>query len=123
MKRSTLAPWLLAMVLPLAAQAEGFSTADLGSTKDDPECLERSHLMFDKLSQTHQMGQVLTGVSNWSVIAFDITNEDYDAIVTCAYGPEGATRATLILYSNENTDHDFRDELARQMNEIWDQIK
>lgn len=118
-----LAIGLLALSLPLSAHAEGFTTADLGSTKDDPECLDRSHLMFDKVRQRYSIGQVKTGVSNWSVIAFDVTSDDYDAIVTCSYGPNGGTRATLVLYSNDASDHDFRDELARQMNEFWDQTK
>lgn len=108
---------------PTAAHSEGFSTADLGSTKDDPECLERGHLMFDKLSKDHSIGQVSTGVSKWSVIAFDVTSPDFDAIVTCNYGPNGSTRATLVLYSNDETDHGVRDQLAKQLNAYWDQTK
>ena len=35
----------------------------------------------------------------WVVYGYDLSSDDYDAIITCSYGPNDTTRATLVVFS------------------------
>ncbi len=113
-----LAGVVLGLSLPTLAAAEGFSTADLGSTNTEEKCMERARWVFRDYKAEVGAGSIDTG--NWTSALYDITSDDYDAIITCAYGPNDTTRGTLIVYANDGTDDTKRRGMAERMKQIWE---
>ncbi|MEM9735114.1 MAG: hypothetical protein AAF908_00715 [Pseudomonadota bacterium] len=109
---------LLVALLPGLALAEGFTTEDLGSTDTEEECVDRAKLVFEEFDRASGVGEIVPG--NWTVSAFDVTTDDYDAHIACAYGPNDSTRGTLVVYSNDNAAHDRRQAIARRMKSMWE---
>lgn len=114
----TLAAIVLGLALPAVASAEGFSTADLGSTATEQQCMERARWVFEDYRREVNAGSIDSG--NWTAALYDITTDDYDAIITCAYGPNDTTRGTLVVYADDGTDDARRRGMAERMKQIWE---
>lgn len=110
------------LLAPTLASAEGFSTADLGSTNTEAQCMDRAFRVFQDYQGEVGAGSIDRG--NWTSALYDITTDDYDAIITCAYGPDingvETTRGTLVVYSNDGTDDAKRRRMAERMKQIWE---
>jgi type II secretory pathway component PulC len=39
--------------------------------------------------------------TDWTVYGYDLGNSEHDAVVTCTFATANATRATLIVYSDD----------------------
>ena len=104
---------------PLAASAEGWTTEDLGSIATEAECVAAAGDMFETFGDREGYHSTATG--GWTVAGYDLTEDDYDGLVTCAYGPDGQTRATLVVYSVGNADQDERRRIAATLKEIWNE--
>lgn len=98
--------------------AEGFTTEDLGSVESEGVCLERSQLVFFSASVEMNVDRVVP--SDWTVSAFDISGDGIDAQITCAYGPNNTTRATLVVYSSDASSDQEREFVASRLREIWE---
>ena len=104
--------------LPNLAMAEGFTTEDLGSIADDPACLERARLVFDEFGKSSRAGEVVSGA--WTISAFDLGTDDYDALLACAFGPKEMTRATLIVYHSDKGDEETGRDIAARLKKMWE---
>lgn len=108
----------IAVTVPFAASAEGFTTEDLGSTQTEAECVDRARLVFREFDRASSIGEIVAG--NWTVSAFDVISNDYDAHIACAYGPNDTTRGTLVVYSGDNSDDGIRQDIAARMKTMWE---
>ncbi|MEM6622225.1 MAG: hypothetical protein AAF674_08365 [Pseudomonadota bacterium] len=106
------------MLAPTMALAEGFSTEDLGSTNTEDQCMERARLVYEEFDRASGVGQIVAG--NWTISAFDVIRDDYDAHITCAFGPNDTTRATLVVYGNDSGTPEERSGIARRMKAMWE---
>ena len=104
---------------PLAASAEGWTTEDLGNIATEAGCVAAAGDMFETFGDRHGYHSTATG--GWTVAGYDLTEDDYDGLVTCSYGPDGETRATLVVYSVGNADQDRRREIATMLKDIWNE--
>ncbi len=89
----------------------------LGSIADDPACLSQGRETLQYYKGEVGAGTIEAGI--WAVVMFDIINPDFDAIITCAYGPNGETRATLVVYGADGTDDDMRTRISERIKEVW----
>ena len=105
------------LAMPLAAAAEGWTTEDLGNATTEAACVAQAADMFDTFGDRYSYHSTATG--GWTVAGYDLTEDDYDGLVTCAYGPDGQTRATLVVYSVGDADQERRREIAALLKEIW----
>lgn len=103
--------------LPFMAVAEGFTTEDLGSIATEEACMERATYVFWEAATLVDINRIVP--TDWTVSAFDISSEEYDAQITCAFGPNDETRATLVVYSAAGSDDELRQEIAAQLKSIW----
>ena len=110
---------LLAATLPLSAQARGFSTEDLGSVPDDPSCIRQAEATFAAFKREVEAGDYQSG--SWTAALYRIYGDDFDAIITCNYGPDGNSRATLVVHSGYDTDRVLRKRAAERLKELWKQ--
>ena len=106
-------------IAPLAAMAEGWTTEDLGDVSAEAKCITRAADMFEIFGDRHGFHSVATG--GWTVAGYDLIADDYDGLVTCAYGPQDGYRATLVVYSVGDADDDQRREIATLLKGIWDE--
>ena len=114
--------WTFAALLcavPLQTIAEGWTTEDLGDVAAEAECVTRAADMFEVFGERHGFHSVATG--GWTVAGYDLIEDDYDGLVTCAYGPQDGFRATLVIYSAGAADDDRRREIASTLKGIWDE--
>ena len=102
-----------------SAAAEGWTIKDLGSVPTEQGCVELGWDAFARYRRRHELNDLQK--TEWVVYAFDMQGEHYDAIITCAYGPNDTTRATLAVYSKE--DDGDRAWIADQVERYWDQLK
>ena len=56
---------------------------------------------------------------NWTISAFDLGSDSYDAHIACAFGPKEKTRATLIVYHDDDGDEDTGRDIAARLKKIW----
>lgn len=109
---------LLVAAVPIGAAAEGFSTEDLGSTDTEAQCMERARLVYEEFKRASGVNEIVAG--NWTISAFDVLKPAYDAHITCAYGPEDTTRATLVVYGSNDGDTEERTTIAQRMKAMWE---
>ncbi|MCH8037709.1 MAG: hypothetical protein IIC53_11380 [Proteobacteria bacterium] len=107
----------LVAVLPSIAAAEGFTTLDLGSIPTDEACLARAEATFEKFGRKIDVGEIVG--ATWSISAFDIGSDDYDAHIVCAYGPDDQTQVTLIVYYSDNGDEDIAGDYGARLKLVW----
>lgn len=88
---------LLALTLgPAAGVAGHWNVLDLGRLYKEPHCLQAARLAFDGLRGYTRVDDVRT--SEWVIYADGIEG-GHDAIITCTFGDNRGTRATLVIYS------------------------
>ncbi len=109
---------LAALTIPQFANAAGFSYQDLGSISDDPACVSQGRETFQFYKGEVGAGKVDS--STWVVVMFDITDSEFDAIITCAYGPNGPTRATLVVHGGDGTDDGHGKRISERIKAIWE---
>ena len=109
-----------ALALPTAALADGFSFADLGDAGTEAECVAAAEAMYTEFGNRYLDGEPNMATGTWTVSLFDITNEAYDSIVTCTFGPVD-NRATLVVSSDDNSDEALRDEIRDVLKAIWEE--
>ncbi len=108
---------LLAAAVSNSAQARGFSTEDLGGVPDDPSCIQRAEATFATFKTEVEAGDYQSG--SWTAALYRIYGDDFDAIITCNYGPDGTSRATLVVHSGSDTDRVLRKRAAERLKAIW----
>ncbi|MEM7746254.1 MAG: hypothetical protein AAF409_21380 [Pseudomonadota bacterium] len=108
---------LLVTAAPSLAAAEGFTVSDLGSVASETGCVDRAENMMRQYGQQASIGQVTRG--NWSVMAFNLSSQDYEAVVSCNYGPRDQTRATMVVYSSNSGNEEERTRIVQQLKNIW----
>ena len=82
----------------LTAQAEPWTLMDLGRLHKEAHCLEAAKRTFRDL-----LGEVrIAGVSasDWVVFA-DGINGMHDTLISCTFGDNRGTRATLVIHSSD----------------------
>ncbi|WP_299350168.1 hypothetical protein [uncultured Shimia sp.] len=67
---------------PLVAQAEGYSTSDLGVLYDKAECMDRAVSVLERYKDTLGANSVSAG--SWNVFAWDLEPGDQDVVILCA---------------------------------------
>lgn len=87
---------MLGLTLALPAHAAEWQVADLGRLYRERHCLEAAATTFRSLLGEARVGPIYT--SGWVTHA-DGINGQHDAVITCAHGNGGSTRATLVLHS------------------------
>lgn len=107
----------LAAGMPAAALADGWTTIDLGNVPTEAGCVDRAQRMFNTFGEYYSV--IVDDPGSWSVAAYDLTHEDFDALVSCAYGPNDNTRGTLVVHSTGAAPDAKRREIARSLDEIW----
>lgn len=85
----------------LPAQAvDHWTITDLGSTRTETLCVQTASDTFVTFGQVFGAAKILQ--ASWTVYGYGLNNGNHDAVVTCTFSTANATRATLIVYS-ENT--------------------
>ncbi|MEM0990304.1 MAG: hypothetical protein AAGK00_15630 [Pseudomonadota bacterium] len=108
---------LLIATAPSLVSAEGFTISDLGSMQNETSCVDRAARMFREYNRQVSVRQITPG--NWSVMAFDLKTAEYDAVVSCNYGPNSQVRATMVVYSSNQGSEDERTRIVAQLKNIW----
>lgn len=108
---------LLVSAAPSIAAAEGFTVSDLGSVAAETACVDRAENMMREFGRRSSIGQVTRG--NWSVMAFNLKTREYEAVVSCNYGPRDQTRATMVVYSSDAGNEEERTQIVQQLKDIW----
>jgi len=57
------------------------------------------------------------------VYGYDLSSDAYDTVITCSYGPDDTTRATLLVYHSDAGNETMRREIADRLAIYWDQLK
>lgn len=112
---------LLAAVLCFAAtpalSLDHWTVTDLGSARTESLCVETASETFVSFSQIYGASQVLK--ANWTVYGYGLNNGNHDAVVTCAFATANATRATLIVYSDNTVTGGL---ISRRLAERFEQL-
>ena len=108
------------MALPTVALADGFSFADLGDAGTEAQCIDAAEAMFVEFGNRYLEGDPKISKGTWTISLFDITDEAFDSLVTCTFGPED-NRATLVVVSDDNSDEALRDEIRDVLKAIWEE--
>ena len=104
-----------------SASAEGWTIKDLGSTSTEAACVDLAWDVYARYRGARSLGDLQK--SEWVVYGYDLSHDDYDSIVTCSFGPDDTTRATLAVYSAANADGEKRRDIADRLERYWDQMK
>lgn len=115
--RKCLAAASVALALPHAASAEGFSVMDLGGVRSDRECADRARRTFNFYKREVRAGSVRS--SQWTIALYNIHTSDYDALIICNSARYGRGNALLIVYADDFTDNGLRQQIARRLREVW----
>jgi len=83
-----------------ALAIDNWTITDLGSTRTESLCVAAATQSFLSFSNVYGASRMLR--TDWTVYGYDLNNSDHDAVVTCAFATANATRATLIVYSEES---------------------
>ncbi len=112
----------LCSVFPAGAVlAEGWSIKDLGSQPSEAGCVDLAWKTFAYYRSARELGDLQK--AGWMVYAYDLDGEAYDAVITCSYGPEDTTRATLAVYASDMGGGTERRDIAERIEQYWEQIK
>lgn len=89
---------LYAGLSPAESFAKPWNVRDLGRFYKDHHCISAANMTFRQLSVEHAIGDVR--LSDWIAYANGIS-EEHDAVITCTYGDNRGTRATLVVHSDD----------------------
>lgn len=103
-----------------SASAEGWTIKDLGSTLTEEACVDLGWDVFDRYRTARSVGDLQR--TGWVVYAYDLSHDDFDGVITCSFGPEDTTRATLAIYSVGDADAVTRKNIADRIENYWDQM-
>lgn len=103
------------------ASAEGWTIKDLGSVATEAGCVDLGYDAFDRYRSRRSVGDLQR--TEWVVYAYDITDDAYDAVITCSFGPNDTTRATLAVYASDAGDEEERRSIADRVERYWEQMK
>jgi hypothetical protein len=82
----------------LQAQAADWTIRDLGRLYKDEHCLHVGQRTFRDMLGEAEIAMIRN--SDWVIYA-DGVNGLHDAVITCTYGDNRGTRATLVIHSRE----------------------
>ncbi len=103
-----------------SASAAGWTIKDLGGTPTEAGCVDLAWDVLARYRGARSVGHLQR--SGWVVYGYDLSSDDYDGVITCNYGPDDTTRATLAVYSGGGADADMRREIADRLERYWDQM-
>lgn len=89
---------LSAGLFPAASRAAPWNIRDLGRFYKDHHCMSAARMTFRQLRAEHSIGDVR--LSDW-VASADGISERHDAVITCTFGDNRGTRATLVVHSDD----------------------
>ena len=104
-----------------SAAAEGWTIKDLGGIPTEAACVDLAWDVFARYRGAHSVGDLQR--SGWIVYGYDLSSGDYDGIITCGYGPDSTTRATLAIFSAGDAGAEMRREIADRLERYWSQMK
>ncbi len=104
-----------------SASAEGWTIKDLGGTPTEVACVDLAWDVFTRYRDARSVGDLQR--TGWVVYGYDLSSDDYDGVITCSFGPDDTTRATLVVYSAGDADTDERRRIASRLESYWDQMK
>jgi hypothetical protein len=104
-----------------SAAAEGWTIKDLGGIPTEAACVDLAWDVFARYRGARSVGDLQR--SGWIVYGYDLSSDDYDGVITCGYGPDGTTRATLAVYSAGDAGTEMRREIADRLERYWGQMK
>lgn len=108
---------LLALCAAPQAEAGAWTARDLGLVYRESDCMSAAMRAFEEVALSFGAGDIRA--SGWAVTADNIERRGYDAIITCAYGTSGKTRATLAIHSAQE---DYgRVVAANRIEQLWRQ--
>ena len=87
-------------VAPPAMAIDKWTITDLGSSRTESLCVEAATQSFISFSNVYGASRLLR--TDWTVYGYDLNNSDHDAVVTCTFATANATRATLVVYSEDS---------------------
>ena len=90
--------FLCAGLVPAASGAAPWNIRDLGRFYKDHHCISAARMTFRQLRAEHAIGDIR--LSDWVAYANGIS-ETHDAVITCTYGDNRGTRATLVVHSGD----------------------
>jgi len=108
-------------LLPAAAMAEGWTIKDLGSVPTESGCVNLAWDVFDRYRDARSLGDLQK--TEWVVYGYDLSSGAYDAIITCNYGPNDTTRATLAVHNSDDGYDGERGDIADRLERYWEQMK
>lgn len=101
-------------VVPLDADARGWSWKKLGTASTKDECNARAERLL-KSYPTLKIAKQPDGV-----ISYGVNKIDIDAVITCASGADGRAVAVLVLHSwDDGTLNERRFELMKEIADRW----
>lgn len=80
-----------------ALAIENWTITDLGSARTESLCVAAATESFISFSNVYGASKLLR--TDWTVYGYDLSNSGHDAVVTCTFATANATRATLVVYS------------------------
>jgi len=91
---------LTATILSSPASAvENWTVTDLGSTRTESLCVDIAAESL--LSFSHIFGARRILKAQWTVYGYGLNRSEHDAVITCTFATANATRATLVVYSED----------------------
>lgn len=96
-KAPVLAAMIAAVALPVMASP--WDVVDLGRLYKEHHCMQAARKTFESMLGEVRIRRV--HASSWVTYA-DGINGQHDAIITCTYGDNRGTRATLIMHSKRD---------------------
>lgn len=109
---------LAVLAAPAAAQTTTtFGNADLGRAGTDAACLARAQATLQAYVEEVGAGSPVQS-QGWAVGVYRIANDEIYGEILCSFGPEGETRATLVLFAREADQTRFDAAMSR-LPKIW----
>lgn len=104
-----------------SAAASGWTIKDLGGIPTEAGCADLAWDVFTRYRGVESASDVQR--SGWIVYGYGLSSGDYDGVITCGYGPDDSTRATLAVHSAGGADADTRRAIAERLERYWAQTK
>ncbi len=82
-----------------ALAIENWTVTDLGSARTESICVNAATESFVSYGNVFGAERLLR--TDWTVYAYGLANSDHDAVVTCTFATANSTRATLVVYSQD----------------------
>ena len=84
---------------PASALDGNWVVLDLGSSRSESVCVEAATQAFTDYGRV--FGVESTAKGRWTVYGYGLERQETDGIVTCTFSTASTSRATLILYAND----------------------